>query len=1572
MNSDNTNGRRSKPTFGTWDTPSLNPPDNPNAGSAGSGGNNVDNWTWDQALGAQFSDLRRMLGFQNPNAGRLFNYANEGFEDVLRNLRFIYDQEIPFGTESRLVLPNLRKALVGGLGTQAPEETALQRALSSFARSGLTQSGSAQQSLLDALNALGTNVSAVSPTGDTPEFLKRLSQSGTPQDTALQQALSRMLTQTGITNAALNQLLSQTGGGFTPSNLSGLRDVSLTGMGQDFQSSLGRLLTQTGITNAALNQLLSQTGGGFTPSALERLSSAVKTQEPLKPGDPGYDPRWDREHPYDPVRNPMGYRSDIQEITRAASDLSGFQPTALQNISAAPSAPQLRAIDTRAASDAQAALFRQATGNALVGTNPAIERLLWGNTGSASADKLYNYDPTRQLQTPTTTTPQAITADKTQLGNINTAVSRLLNQQIPNARVSQDAVLRTALNRALMISDLQPGMAGYDRAGDRTRPFNPITNPEGYRTPVTIKAPSENIRAFSEADRQRKILDQAIQQQLSPERLSEVQAVRGANVRISANTAQSRYYQTLVEQGLPEFQAELLARALGETTEAQRAAEEAQLASAARAQRLFLANDPYSLGGRGLAGSGIGQGIAAREMSGAMRDVVEQQAQQRFAAQQAAAQQYAALNAELAARQLAQARLGLDTTTTQAGLNLQQATTAANLMAEARARGMQGAQNLLGTNVQQALALRQMEEVRNIEQARLAQQGQELADQFGLAYRGQNLNALLAGLAESRQAQTANAQMAMQQAELAQRGISAAGGLAGQTLGQLGALRTSEAELAQQAQLAQRQLQFAQAQEATRQQLSARQAGVQATLGTAELLNQRQVAQAAAAREALQAAQAGGLDLSRLAAQLATTQAGLTQAQQLQTQQLDYQRAAQIDNLRMTAQQLALQGRTEAAQLLTQHADLLSRSTLAERGMTLQERQLDVQRAAQIDDLRFRARALEQQGQTDAARLLNEQADMLARQTLSAQGLALQAQGQLAGQQLDVAQLETQRAAQIDDLRLRARALEQQGQTDAARLLNEQADMLARTTLGAIGQGLQAQQLTGAQQLDIARLQEQARQFERSTSLQAGLEAQQLTQQGQIARAQGLMDVNRTALQSALQAAGLGQAGEQFGLQYAQQERLTSARNLIDFTNVLQSGELSRAQIGEQALQGRLDGYLNAVRTLANNALQYEGLATTQREQAIEVLRIAADLEAAKGQVATVIKQQESQENTARANSIRQFFGALIQAAAGVAVAIFGNRGSDEKNGVGGDWGVGDELQKSGPGIGENQGTGAPSINAGEPQNLDNTRSTFERGRTSGYRAGMEELPMAPQAPASQTTAATPGGLEANARMLAQQTTNPAASPSAQALSRLNTALDSLRGVPNEVLQNVPWNEFRNSMTNLLRTLPPNTPEAASIASILENYSQGGRFWSAQANVENNPQLRSQMIGEVLSRLNNVRDTLTANVSREQQAVSQQLLGSIEQQALQNALQTISSLRQGNLGQMDYITALNTLTSALNRFPGGFAVPELTALANSYIQGGANWNAGANIFNSPQVRAQALNAILSQAESALRRRFPNA
>ena len=193
-------------------------------------------------------------------------------------------------------------------------------------------------------------------------------------------------------------------------------------------------------------------------------------------------------------------------------------------------------------------------------------------------------------------------------------------------------------------------------------------------------------------------------------------------------------------------------------------------------------------------------------------------------------------------------------------------------------------------------------------------------------------------------------------------------------------------------------------------------------------------------------------------------------------------------------------------------------------------------------------------------------------------------------------------------MRLQAAQLAQQGYTDAAQLMNEQADNIAKNALGAQGLALQGQQQTAQQTLQQAGLQEEARQFERQTALQQSQAQAQLEQQARIASAQGVTDVQTAAMDAALRTAGLAQQGETLNRQMNAQEKQVAMEQFTNLTNILQSGEISRAELAQSALSGKLDSQFKAIQQLTQNALQYENLSTVQRQQANDVLSMATTL----------------------------------------------------------------------------------------------------------------------------------------------------------------------------------------------------------------------------------------------------------------------------------------------------------------------------------------------------------------------------
>ena len=849
-----------------------------------------------------------------------------------------------------------------------------------------------------------------------------------------------------------------------------------------------------------------------------------------------------------------------------------------------------------------------------------------------TASSTLGYDPRTGARTPIATTPDFSTAQTlgtTGAAQTNAAIGANLLDPLGalNTSLQRDIYGRLANPYENTLANMAIGFSGATGA---TRPLDYGTGTAGVGraeqafAPIDTSAAATPLRAGMNFGAVASPLN-------APVNVGGAEAaLRGVETNIAATpyAAQAAGVLSLTDPATQDMLRTLMTRATGGLTPADEAAQNAILDQARQAVLQYDRSDPYGVGGRGLAGSGVAAGLFAREAGRVAQDAASRIAVMQGERQAEAAQQLGTFTGQDLTRRQAQAGTltelaGMETgaRTTERQLQLQQASSLADTVLAGGRLSLEQAQSLSNALVQSGqLSLQQataLSDALTRGQALTAEQQQALANtrttaagiesQYNIAAAGQE--------SQLRQAIAANLQAQGQATD--ERTLNAL---------KLDFDRlTNAANIAQGGAIAQAQI------------------GVQAGV-TGQQLAQSE-------RESARdfALGAGGLTLEQNRAIAQNFQAqGEAQADLAKTGvQLDQQRLFQAAQLlqtgQITAAELASQYGLSLAQLAAQMRQAEQTYGLNLGGLELEAQVAESDRQNQVSALRLQAQQAAASGNIDLANTLNARAETMAQTGVAGAQIGLEAQT-----------AEAERLQGISSLELAARQAEASGNIELANLYRQQAETSASTQLGAAELGLRERMgareiLAGAGEAEAGRrlsaaeilegTRATARAQEAATVESAldrlattGESAAERTLQGQLGAANLLTGREATGAQFALGSAQLNADIRSRDADRQLNAMQTASTQLIQLSDQIQSGEIGRAQLEQMAREGNLDGVLDTMRLMSDAAAQREGLSQNVRQQGIEMASVLSNYQAEQGRLKQMENELNFQIQEARAN----------------------------------------------------------------------------------------------------------------------------------------------------------------------------------------------------------------------------------------------------------------------------------------------------------------------------------------------------
>jgi len=176
----------------------------------------------------------------------------------------------------------------------------------------------------------------------------------------------------------------------------------------------------------------------------------------------------------------------------------------------------------------------------------------------------------------------------------------------------------------------------------------------GQASLVELQGAIDTLKKYVPTDTSTQVMEAGVNQDI--QRLFS----QAAETPVGSEQYGSSELQTLLKQ--------IRSAAAGETTPAQQAAEEAQIAMANRAASQFLNTDRFGAGARGISGSGAAGALAERYRAQQLANLVDQLSGQRYGAQQSALQQLPGIQNQLAQQELASNQQKLDAVSKAASL----------------------------------------------------------------------------------------------------------------------------------------------------------------------------------------------------------------------------------------------------------------------------------------------------------------------------------------------------------------------------------------------------------------------------------------------------------------------------------------------------------------------------------------------------------------------------------------------------------------------------------------------------------------------------------------------------------------------------------------------------------------------------------------------------------------------------------------------------------------------------------------------------------------------------------------
>ena len=998
-----------------------------------------------------------------------------------------------------------------------------------------------------------------------------------------------------LPGATANALTNISAGNIPASGIesfvSGQQQGRATGTVTPTESMLRTQLTGNPIANTDITNRFLQPGGGVTTD-LQRSAGATGPQINVAP-------------------------VNTAPATGALNTLSGFAPTGGTQI-VAPPTTNVAPLNTNAADSALSGLgaFNPATGASPI-TAP--------NVGINEQGKNISLDAIQRgiNNIPVAGDYQAeLIKPAGALGGVNTQVapSQRLNQATAAIQPVNAAVTVPQEARAAEMAGRGRDLIGGAQASilDANAGFPALTNPGGAATGLAnLKTATATPAAFGQAAQvysppntgaavaplqQNLNFGQATAPLNKP--LAGVAGaaapLQGTQTGIAASPYAAQAASALATQS-PEAAAtlqNLIARSQGIATSTDTAYEDSLLDAAKRAMVAYDRADPLGFGSRGLTGSGIAEGVYGREAARVMEGVVGQIVQNRAQGREAATGQLLNLFGQDLSRAQGQAQTlsglaGMDVQRVQAERQLenQRASQLGDIAMQTGQLDLQQAQALADTLVKTGAM--SLEQAQALSGALTTGQGLNLQQQQALSGALQSLGAAEMGTSQQNVA-----------SEL-------------QRLGQLGGLSLEGATTAatlsgnlgiQQQQLAQQEL------ESLRN----------FTLGAAGLTADQQRAMSNALLQAEQLAQTGQIAGIQAELQKLTEAGRLYQNGMLSSADL-MQRVSEFQT------SIGVQLRGQEQQVGVQTA-----------GLSLEAQTAEAQRQNQVSALRLQAQQAEASGQIDLANTLNQQANQMASTALGAAGLSVEAQT-----------AEAQRQNQVSALRLQAQEAAATGNIQLASLLNQQAELMASTQLSAAQLGLTErmgaqEQLVGAGENEAARALQRSTAQAGATGALYGQESQNVEQALAQLGAQGEGAAGR-ALQGQLGAAeilaGREATGAQFALGSAQMNadlmsgdanrrlnaQQTASQQMIQLSDQIQSGEISRAQLTQMAKEGNLDGILNTAKLLSDAAAQREDLSLEARSQGIQMANVLGNYQVEQEKLVQSEKELDAQIEQAKA-----------------------------------------------------------------------------------------------------------------------------------------------------------------------------------------------------------------------------------------------------------------------------------------------------------------------------------------------------
>jgi len=235
----------------------------------------------------------------------------------------------------------------------------------------------------------------------------------------------------------------------------------------------------------------------------------------------------------------------------------------------------------------------------------------------------------------------------------------------------------------------------------------------GTTTPLTqgtaIAPVKEGGFAFDQANQQRTTIKNLIDSTSKGIRQDELTTLRDVNTNAGYGSDKYKSYGELANKGVGGMLSEIESRAMGNVSSVQGRSEDSQLALARRAATDAVRGMGSNFASRGISGSNVALGLASREASRTAKDAIDKIMMQRSNNQQQATQDYMGFSRDLADRSIQEGRLEFDTTSQNVQSELAKQVQAAQLQSQSRIASMGAAQNLLDTNTQQAMGIRQQD-----------------------------------------------------------------------------------------------------------------------------------------------------------------------------------------------------------------------------------------------------------------------------------------------------------------------------------------------------------------------------------------------------------------------------------------------------------------------------------------------------------------------------------------------------------------------------------------------------------------------------------------------------------------------------------------------------------------------------------------------------------------------------------------------------------------------------------------------------------------------------------------------